>query len=141
MNLMRGIKLRKIADKMSDASGAECKAIWCGDGDVVVSSHTYTVCEDSTEAGMFALRERRVHVTQEDFDMAVAKVRCVYAKSTPHSSSRYAVCVCALLAGDEEGRGEGHFTGAVVEVMRRTISTSFFVQTVDIVQTMWCLMT
>lgn len=23
---------------------------------------------------MFALRERRVHVTQEDFDMAVAKV-------------------------------------------------------------------
>ncbi len=36
-------------------SGAECKA----------------VC---TEAGMFALRERRIHVTQEDFDMAVAKV-------------------------------------------------------------------
>lgn len=27
-----------------------------------------------TEAGMFALRERRVHVTQEDFEMAVAKV-------------------------------------------------------------------
>jgi 26S proteasome regulatory subunit T6 len=27
-----------------------------------------------TEAGMFALRERRIHVTQEDFDMAVAKV-------------------------------------------------------------------
>ncbi len=23
---------------------------------------------------MFALRERRIHVTQEDFDMAVAKV-------------------------------------------------------------------
>ena len=36
-------------------SGAECKA----------------VC---TEAGMFALRERRVHVTQEDFEMAVSKV-------------------------------------------------------------------
>ncbi|KAE9621243.1 putative proteasome endopeptidase complex [Lupinus albus] len=31
----------------------------------------YAVC---TEAGMFALRERRVHVTQEDFEMAVAKV-------------------------------------------------------------------
>lgn len=28
-----------------------------------------------TEAGMYALRERRVHVTQEDFEMAVAKVR------------------------------------------------------------------
>ncbi|KAK3031124.1 hypothetical protein RJ639_035122 [Escallonia herrerae] len=27
-----------------------------------------------TEAGMFALRERRVHVTREDFEMAVAKV-------------------------------------------------------------------
>ena len=27
-----------------------------------------------TEAGMFALRERRVHVTQEDFEMAVGKV-------------------------------------------------------------------
>jgi len=27
-----------------------------------------------TEAGMFALRERRIHVKQEDFEMAVAKV-------------------------------------------------------------------
>ncbi len=26
------------------------------------------------EAGMYALRERRVHVTQEDFELAVAKV-------------------------------------------------------------------
>nr|VDD19990.1 unnamed protein product [Brassica oleracea] len=54
MNLMRGIDLKKIAEKMNGASGAELKA----------------VC---TEAGMFALRERRVHVTQEDFEMAVAK--------------------------------------------------------------------
>eukprot|EP00004_Rigifila_ramosa_P012369 TRINITY_DN2676_c0_g1_i1.p1 TRINITY_DN2676_c0_g1~~TRINITY_DN2676_c0_g1_i1.p1 ORF type:complete len:135 (-),score=40.58 TRINITY_DN2676_c0_g1_i1:17-421(-) len=55
MNLTRGINLRKIADQMTGASGAEMKG----------------VC---TEAGMFALRERRVHVTQEDFEMAVAKV-------------------------------------------------------------------
>merc|ERR1711953_1038733 len=55
MNLTRGIDLRKIAAGMHDASGAETKA----------------VC---TEAGMFALRERRVHVTQEDFEMAVAKI-------------------------------------------------------------------
>ena len=55
MNLLRNIDLQSIAEKMNDASGAECKA----------------VC---TEAGMFALRERRVHVTQEDFEMAVAKV-------------------------------------------------------------------
>jgi len=27
-----------------------------------------------TEAGMYALRERRVHITQDDFEMAVAKV-------------------------------------------------------------------
>lgn len=40
---------------MPGASGAEMKA----------------AC---TEAGMFALRERRVHVTQEDFEMACAKV-------------------------------------------------------------------
>eukprot|EP00812_Abedinium_dasypus_P007993 NODE_2022_length_1012_cov_171.835946.p1 GENE.NODE_2022_length_1012_cov_171.835946~~NODE_2022_length_1012_cov_171.835946.p1 ORF type:complete len:258 (-),score=120.17 NODE_2022_length_1012_cov_171.835946:126-899(-) len=55
MNLMRGIKLRRIASQMAGASGAESKAC-------------------CTEAGMFALRERRQHVTQDDFEMAVAKV-------------------------------------------------------------------
>merc|ERR1719517_80308 len=55
MNLMRGINLRKIAQQMNGASGAESKA----------------VC---TEAGMFALRERRQHVTEDDFQMAVSKV-------------------------------------------------------------------
>ena len=53
--MQRGIDLKKIGEGMTGASGAELKA----------------VC---TEAGMFALRERRVHVTQEDFEMAVAKV-------------------------------------------------------------------
>ncbi|KAJ3051496.1 26S protease regulatory subunit 8 [Rhizophlyctis rosea] len=55
MNMTRGINLRKIAEGTGGASGAEVKG----------------VC---TEAGMYALRERRVHVTQEDFEMAVAKV-------------------------------------------------------------------
>lgn len=55
MNLTRGINMRKIAEMIPGASGAELKG----------------VC---TEAGMYALRERRVHVTQEDFEMAVAKV-------------------------------------------------------------------
>jgi 26S proteasome regulatory subunit T6 len=55
MNLTRGIDLKKIAELMPGSSGAEVKG----------------VC---TEAGMYALRERRVHVTQEDFEMAVAKV-------------------------------------------------------------------
>jgi len=55
MNLVRGINLKKVAAAMDGASGAETKA----------------VC---MEAGMFALRERRIHVTQEDFEMAVSKV-------------------------------------------------------------------
>merc|ERR1719516_657443 len=53
--LRPGRIVRKIAEKMTGASGAESKG----------------VC---TEAGMYALRERRVHVTQEDFEMAVSKV-------------------------------------------------------------------
>lgn len=56
MNLARGINLRKIATMLTSANGAECKA----------------VC---TEAGMMALRERRIHVIEEDFIMAVAKVQ------------------------------------------------------------------
>ena len=55
MNLTKGINLKGISEKLEGASGAEVKG----------------VC---TEAGMFALRERRIHVTQEDFEMAVAKV-------------------------------------------------------------------
>lgn len=55
MNLTRGIDLKKIAEMMQGSSGAEMKGC-------------------CTEAGMFALRERRIHVTQEDFEMAVAKV-------------------------------------------------------------------
>jgi 26S proteasome regulatory subunit T6 len=55
MNLTRGIDLMKIAEMMGGGSGAEVKG----------------VC---TEAGMYALRERRVHVTQEDFEMAVSKI-------------------------------------------------------------------
>ena len=45
----------QIAGMLGTANGAECKA----------------VC---TEAGMFALRERRMHVTMEDFVMSCAKV-------------------------------------------------------------------
>lgn len=55
MNLTRSIDLASIATKLTGASGAEVKA----------------VC---TEAGMFALRERRIHVGQEDFELAVGKV-------------------------------------------------------------------
>ena len=51
-----GTNLRKVAEGMPELLGAEVKG----------------AC---TEAGMYALRERRVHVTQEDFEMAGAKVR------------------------------------------------------------------
>eukprot|EP00005_Dracoamoeba_jomungandri_P003528 CAMPEP_0174258584 /NCGR_PEP_ID=MMETSP0439-20130205/7554_1 /TAXON_ID=0 /ORGANISM="Stereomyxa ramosa, Strain Chinc5" /LENGTH=386 /DNA_ID=CAMNT_0015342143 /DNA_START=52 /DNA_END=1209 /DNA_ORIENTATION=+ len=55
MNLTRGINLNKVAHHTCGASGAELKA----------------VC---TEAGLYAIRERRVHVTQQDFELAVSKV-------------------------------------------------------------------
>ena len=55
MNLKKGIELKRIAEKMQGCSGAEAKG----------------VC---SEAGMFALRERRTFVTQEDFELAVAKI-------------------------------------------------------------------
>ncbi|KAF1574575.1 UNVERIFIED_CONTAM: 26S proteasome regulatory subunit 8, partial [Eudyptes pachyrhynchus] len=81
MNLTRGINLRKIAELMPGASGAEVKVsrghggggTGAGRGGAVgeVWYPSQGVC---TEAGMYALRERRVHVTQEDFEMAVAKV-------------------------------------------------------------------
>lgn len=44
MNLKKGVDLSKIAENMIDCSGADTKA----------------VC---TEAGMFALRERRNYIT------------------------------------------------------------------------------
>lgn len=84
MNLTRGINLRKIAELMPGASGAEVKVTGvpkgkgAGQGALGHSGGTCLprlaqgVC---TEAGMYALRERRVHVTQEDFEMAVAKVQ------------------------------------------------------------------
>jgi 26S proteasome regulatory subunit T6 len=55
MSLQRGINFRALAEKMGQCSGAEVRGI-------------------CTEAGMYALRERRQHVTQEDFEFAVAKV-------------------------------------------------------------------
>jgi len=54
MNLQK-VNLKKLALKMEDFSGAEIRA----------------VC---TEAGFFAIRENRDHVTQEDFLMATEKI-------------------------------------------------------------------
>ncbi len=137
MNLVRGIDLRKIADKMTGASGAElkvisCQSLWysasraresrralvialyaqCAEGScctrmlrggaAATFGHTHlrsllhlhsiipetwtayvkasrdttsTLQACCTEAGMFALRERRVHVTQ----VGPLTVRALYA--------------------------------------------------------------
>lgn len=66
---LSGINLKSIAEQMPGASGAEVKG----------------VC---TEAGMYALRERRVHVTQEDFELAVAKVRLTNTWVESHAGNR-----------------------------------------------------
>lgn len=62
MNVVRGVDLAAIAAMMDKSSGADLKA----------------VC---SEAGMFALRERRTHVTQQDFEMAVVKVKASLKES------------------------------------------------------------
>lgn len=72
MNLTRDIDLRKVSQMMNGASGAEVKG----------------VC---TQAGMNALRQRRVHVTRQDLEMAVTKIlafattpRRIYHKKNIH---------------------------------------------------------
>ena len=80
MNLMRGINLKKIANAMKGASGAESKA----------------VC---TEAGMFALRERRVHVTQEgQSNTAAARIAMALPFFWPLSHSLTVCFYCSLCA-------------------------------------------
>lgn len=80
MNLTRGINLRKIAELMPGASGAEVK-VFNIQFEIIqhflfpeLFIYFFSFQGVCTEAGMYALRERRVHVTQEDFEMAVAKV-------------------------------------------------------------------
>ena len=89
-NVFRGINLRKIAEQMGGSSGAEVKGTCteAGQSWVWVSVKMYIFLSTNiwdlnvvvlwlwwrTFAGMYALRERRVHVTQEDFEMAVAKI-------------------------------------------------------------------
>lgn len=78
MSLQRGINLRALAEKMGQCSGAEVRGI-------------------CTEAGMYALRERRQHVTQEDFEFAVAKV-CLSSVSCFFHFG----CSCHVLGFEEE---------------------------------------
>ena len=57
MPLQRGIDLRALAEKTGQCSSAEVRGSIC------------------TETGMYSLREWRHHVTREDFEFSVAKVR------------------------------------------------------------------
>jgi SpoVK/Ycf46/Vps4 family AAA+-type ATPase len=93
MNMTRGINLKKIADKLTGSSGAEIKA----------------VC---TEAGMYALRERRVHVTQEDFELAVAKVNGSDGEDL-HSSH---ILFLSQFIGHEKGFRKEHVNQEIVEI-------------------------
>ncbi|PWN97062.1 endopeptidase [Tilletiopsis washingtonensis] len=70
MSLQRGINLRALAEKMGQCSGAEVRGI-------------------CTEAGMYALRERRQHVGQEDFELAIAKVLRKQGDSSTSSSKLF----------------------------------------------------
>lgn len=72
MSLQRGINLRALAEKMGQCSGAEVRGICTEAGTLLfLSNPTHALTSIS---GMYALRERRQHVTQEDFEFAVAKV-------------------------------------------------------------------
>ena len=81
MSLQRGINLRSLAEKMGQCSGAEVRGI-------------------CTEAGMYALRERRQHVTQEDFEFAIAKVR----RRLPSPANSMLIPVPPTGAEEEPGR-------------------------------------
>lgn len=82
MSLQRGINLRSLAEKMGQCSGAEVRGI-------------------CTEAGMYALRERRQHVTQEDFEFAIAKVCRVTLLSELHADT--SVLLKQVLKKHQEG--------------------------------------
>ena len=93
MSLQRGINLRSLAEKMGQCSGAEVRGI-------------------CTEAGMYALRERRQHVTQEDFEFAIAKVRC------PILPNKLRPDTPVLLIGIEEEPGRKYVRQQVVFIVK-----------------------
>lgn len=74
MSLQRGINLRSLAEKMGQCSGAEVRGICTEAGEFYYHICNFVFPDADVAIGMYALRERRQHVTQEDFEMAVAKV-------------------------------------------------------------------
>jgi 26S proteasome regulatory subunit T6 len=78
MSLQRGINLRLLAEKMGQCSGAEVRGICTEAGEFLfrfpIPLPPFHQLTKPHILGMYALRERRQHVTQEDFEFAVAKV-------------------------------------------------------------------
>lgn len=75
MSLQRGINFRSLAEKMGHCSGAEVRGICTEAGKSSFSFVRPSLDGRLTDStGMYALRERRQYVGQEDFEMAVAKV-------------------------------------------------------------------
>ena len=73
-----------------------------------------------TEAGMYELRERRVHVTQEDFELAVAKVTNQSLNEINTNS-----CLLFFLDHAERFRKE-RLIEKTLEVIKLVFSSSFF---------------
>lgn len=110
---------------------------------------------------MYALRERRVHVTQEDFEMAVAKVQCAVTVlgglvviSLPSCSSLLTILLLCLLlpllspaplcpsspvvvtADHAEGCRQEHVGKETVEVTALTMTVMYSQSLCD----MWCML-
>ena len=105
MSLQRGINLRSLAEKMGQCSGAEVRGI-------------------CTEAGMYALRERRQHVTQEDFEFAIAKVR-------NHRLSVVRTDASILLIGVEKAPGRKYVRQQAVLIVEFVVYIVFYYFTDD----------
>lgn len=101
MSLQRGINLRSLAEKMGQCSGAEVRGI-------------------CTEAGMYALRERRQHVTQEDFEFAIAKVH------NPTLLGRVRADTYILSIGAEEEPGRKYIRQQAVLVVEFVVCIVFY---------------
>ena len=112
MSLQRGINLRALAEKMGQCSGAEVRGI-------------------CTEAGMYALRERRQHVTQEDFEFAVAKVCSL-------GCAPVVVFLTAGVPGIEEEPGREHICQQVVFMMYLPTANSRWTYVTFLSQCFFC---
>lgn len=109
MSLQRGINFRSLAEKMGNCSGAEVRGI-------------------CTEAGMYALRERRQYVGQEDFEMSIAKVSSrLTTRNVEQLNGRTLMWGCCWgIVGVEEERGGGRFGEQIVQVDVAVAEQSLF---------------